>query len=351
MVYALQFGGSDKEGEEMIEFIDSNAPNSGLRNVVLIYKKMFEKAGLPSYLTTLHFDENLRYDEPVVEYPHIIGSGFTFNLFYDAVFSYPKIQFLYPEKYKNTLKIYNTTLLKPKKSHSFVLIHDLYFDQSPIRAIRLKHRYILNYMKKHGIPFITVSNYTAEKLRKIGLDGVVIHPLPYDLYPPSQKENIVLMVGSQDARKNVEFMNTFTSPSFLDHARYLPVKVGGGVRFGENLFDISNDELDKLYTKAKFLLFPSFDEGFGLPVLEALLHRCIVISNDIPTSREIDMGENIIEFIDVKNPSGVFPDVASFLDRIQDRRRDYDAWFSKYRRMANDDVRKFVEYAEKRGWI
>ncbi len=324
----------------MIEFIDSNSPHSGLRNVIFTYRKMFEQKGLSSYLTTLHFDRNIKYDEPVIEYPHMIGSGFTLNLIYDTLFPYSK---------NDNIKIYNTTILKPKKERSFVLIHDLYFDQSPIRIIKFKHHYVLDYMLKHNIPFITVSNYTAEKLRKIGLDGIVIHPLPYDLLPLTQKENIILMVGSQEARKNIEFMNSFTSPSFLNHNTYHPVKVGGGVRFAMNFLNLSNEDLDKLYSESKFLLFPSLDEGFGLPVLEALLHRCIVVSNDIPTSREIDMGHDIIEFIDVKNFD--FSKVSKLLESVENTTRDYDSWFKDYKARSENEVKEFKEYVEKMGWM
>ncbi|MGC8647139.1 MAG: glycosyltransferase [Thermoplasmata archaeon] len=311
-----------------------------MRNVAFTYRKMFDEFGLQTDVKTLRFDRNIEYDGEYTDYVHFIGSGYSLNIIRDMVFPYRS----------ENLKIYNTTKLRPGDSRSFVLIHDLYYDGSDMKIIRWKHSQTLDIMRKHNIPFITVSNYTAEKLRNIGLDGVVIHPLPYDLQPTIDKDNIILTVGSQEARKNVEFMNFFTSPSFLDHRKYTPIKVGGGLRFGENLFNISNDELNKLYSKSKFLLFPSFDEGFGLPVLEGLLHRCIVISNNIPTSKEIDMGQNIIEFIDVNNSKNLFPNITSFVDEIQDKRRDYEAWFEKYRKMVDDDMRKFVEYIEERGW-
>ncbi len=323
----------------MIEIIDSNQPHSGLRNVAFTYQKMFAEFGLATDVKTLRFDRNIEYDEEYTDYVHFIGSGYSLNIIRDMVFPYRS----------GKLKIYNTTKLRPGDSRSFVLIHDLYYDGSDMKIVRWKHNQTLDIMKKYSIPFLTVSEYSAGKLRNMGLKGFVIHPLPYNIIPSVQKEDIILMVGSQEKRKNIEFMNTFTSPSFLDHKKYLPIKVGGGLRFGENLFDISNEELDKLYSKSKFLLFPSLDEGFGLPVLEALLHRCIVISNNIPTSREIDMGEGIIEFIDAGDFD--FSRVDEFLSGIGNIERNYEKWYRKYKARSMEEVKVFREFLEKMGWI
>jgi glycosyltransferase involved in cell wall biosynthesis len=50
---------------------------------------------------------------------------------------------------------------------------------------------------------------------------------------------------------------------------------------------VSDGELDWLYQNAACLVFPSHDEGFGLPVLEALAHGTPVIASEIPPVREI----------------------------------------------------------------
>ena len=143
-------------------------------------------------------------------------------------------------------------------------------------------------------------------------------------------------------------MEKFTNPGVLDN-KFKPIKVGGGVKFAENKEAISDEELSNLYSRSKFLLFPSLDEGFGLPVLEALLHRCIVISNDIPTSREIDMGEDVIEFIDVRNFD--FSKVNKFLLDIQDKKRDYEKWYNKYSERSKAEVEEFRDFLEKKGWL
>src|ERR1035437_3056531 len=57
----------------------------------------------------------------------------------------------------------------------------------------------------------------------------------------------------------------------------------------------SDSELASLYANAIALVAPSLMEGFGLPVLEAMTLRCLVIASDIPSFREI-AGENVIYF-------------------------------------------------------
>jgi len=56
--------------------------------------------------------------------------------------------------------------------------------------------------------------------------------------------------------------------------------------------DLSDDELLYCYGNAKMLLFPSFIEGFGLPLVESLSNGLPVLASDTPIHREIG-GEQI----------------------------------------------------------
>jgi alpha-1,2-rhamnosyltransferase len=53
------------------------------------------------------------------------------------------------------------------------------------------------------------------------------------------------------------------------------------------LEDIEDTELAELYEMSKYLIFPSIDEGFGLPLVEAAQHKLPAIASDIPVFREI----------------------------------------------------------------
>jgi len=56
-----------------------------------------------------------------------------------------------------------------------------------------------------------------------------------------------------------------------------------------NVISVQADEvhLVRLYQHALGFVYPSWREGFGLPILEAMRARCPVLCSDIPSSREI----------------------------------------------------------------
>jgi len=60
-------------------------------------------------------------------------------------------------------------------------------------------------------------------------------------------------------------------------------------------------ELDELYASALALVFPSFDEGLGLPPLEAMATGCPVIVADVPALRET-CGDAAF-YVDPRNPA------------------------------------------------
>jgi glycosyltransferase involved in cell wall biosynthesis len=57
---------------------------------------------------------------------------------------------------------------------------------------------------------------------------------------------------------------------------------------------ISDDVLDSLYHGALALLFPSLEEGFGWPILEAQACQCLVITTNRPPMTEIAGGGAIL---------------------------------------------------------
>ena len=71
-----------------------------------------------------------------------------------------------------------------------------------------------------------------------------------------------------------------------------------------NLFvwhDLNDLELQYCYKKAKMLLFPSYIEGFGLPIVESLSNRLPVMASDTPIHREV--GQNKIGYFSLDDPS------------------------------------------------
>ncbi len=124
----------------------------------------------------------------------------------------------------------------------------------------------------------------------------------------SQKKEYFLYIGNAYPHKNLEFLlNTFKNlPS-----NFKLILVGKEDYFYKRLkrktkklnlerkvdfFGYASDkELSSLYKKAKALIIPSFIEGFGLPALEAMANRCLVLASNTPTLKEV-CGESAIYF-------------------------------------------------------
>jgi len=64
-------------------------------------------------------------------------------------------------------------------------------------------------------------------------------------------------------------------------------KIADSVFFAGKEFECSEADVRSLYSLSDALFFPSKKEGFGLPLLEAKLHRLPVFCSDIPIHREI----------------------------------------------------------------
>lgn len=76
--------------------------------------------------------------------------------------------------------------------------------------------------------------------------------------------------------------------------------------YGKKLFmfnDLSDVELDYFYQNSNGLVFTSFVEGFGLPIVEALQNGVPVFASDIPVFREI--GSKGIHFVDLDDPASL----------------------------------------------
>ena len=71
--------------------------------------------------------------------------------------------------------------------------------------------------------------------------------------------------------------------------------------------------MDDLYQLADLLMFPSAQEGFGIPIIEAGLARLPVFCSDIPPFREI-AGDRVHRFALDAPPADTAARIAAFLD-------------------------------------
>jgi glycosyltransferase involved in cell wall biosynthesis len=89
------------------------------------------------------------------------------------------------------------------------------------------------------------------------------------------------------------------------------------------LHDLSDYELSQLYRSAMFTVFPSFEEGWGLPVGESLIFgRPCVASN---TSSIPEVAGDFVDYIDPFNLTDGYQKIARFIDdaRLREERAAY----------------------------
>ena len=85
------------------------------------------------------------------------------------------------------------------------------------------------------------------------------------------------LVGPHDAKNR----------GYLDELVARAAKVEGTLLLAAMGIRVHFDQVVDLYTLADVLVFPSETEGFGIPMLEAALHRMPIVCSDIPALREI----------------------------------------------------------------
>ena len=89
--------------------------------------------------------------------------------------------------------------------------------------------------------------------------------IPYLLNPLKNNIDILYIFGKP--RCSVEDFNMFFKSLEIDHIIYFPY--------------ITYEKLINIYKESKFLLFPSLNEGLGIPLIEAQICGCRVVTSNI----------------------------------------------------------------------
>lgn len=193
--------------------------------------------------------------------------------------------------------------------NQWITIHDLAFMHHPewfSKSFARVYRFLIPRIAKRSKRVFTVSHTIKQQLQSIlGIPAdkieILYNGISYDLLkadpPAGARKKMILSVSSINPRKNLQTLIDAFGISMLPE--YELVIAGArsevfasekrtqalppGVRFAGF---VSNEELAGLYHEAALFVSLSHDEGFGIPVLEALFSGCQVLLSDIPVYRE-----------------------------------------------------------------
>ncbi len=159
-------------------------------------------------------------------------------------------------------------------------------------------RYIQYYMKVPNI--ITFTNSVKKEIENSGFDGkinVIWPPVSSFIHPLRlQKERLrvrlglpkdkilLLSVSTNRPGKNLKALRDMMQ---LMDDRYKLVRVGVPVGDSITFSRVSNETLNEIYNACDVLVFPSTEEGFGIPVTEAFKVGLPVVASDIEVMQEV----------------------------------------------------------------
>ncbi len=107
--------------------------------------------------------------------------------------------------------------------------------------------------------------------------------LKKELNLPLDKK-LVLSISSNDKRKNIPTVENVMNKINDD---YQLVRVGPRIGKSITFENIDDEKLNKIYNACDLLYFPTLEEGFGYPVIEAFKTGLPVVSSNIDVIKEI----------------------------------------------------------------
>ncbi|MCU1590740.1 MAG: glycosyl transferase group 1, partial [Frankiales bacterium] len=215
----------------------------------------------------------------------------------------------------------NFVLPPLRRARGVVTIHDLAYlrHADTVSTASARYRSLVPRSLRRASVVVTPSAATAEAVKAAyAVDcPVVVTPLGVDarwsaatpLDTPMRSRlglpsAYLLFVGTLEPRKDLRTL--LTAHRLLPDAP--PLVLVGATGWGEEL-DVSgcitpgylgDDLLPGVVAGAAALVLPSRDEGFGLPVIEALSAGTPVVASDLPVLREV--GGSVVTYAEAGDP-------------------------------------------------
>ena len=226
----------------------------------------------------------------------------------------------------------NQRLGSTRHKRSVCTFHDLFVISGDYSTPEFRERFTAQARQaaERADLIIAVSAFTARQVEQLlHVDPVRLRVIPHGARPlPAgtgniSRESIILSVGAIQRRKNiVRLVEAFEhlapewklilAGSFGFDSAAARERIAGSPRKQDIqvLGYVPDSQLEDLYRSASILAFPSLDEGFGMPVLDAMSRGVPVLTSNISAMPEVAGGAALLV-----DPTDV-QDIADGLTRL-----------------------------------
>lgn len=215
-------------------------------------------------------------------------------------------------------------LKKNKKTKYVLTIHDLSFIVKPELCgaiFRNYYKYIVGESLKRADLVVCDSESTKNDLQNFynskNYDLTVI-PLAINKFFKNKignKENLIddqyfLSICTHPKRKNIyNLLRAFSKSNLVNNYKFVLVglfepkflnetkSLINELNLKNNVFltgYVSEEDLISYYEHASFFIYPSFYEGFGLPILESMHFNVPVITSNVSSMTEFEIDKNLL---------------------------------------------------------
>ncbi len=253
------------------------------------------------------------------------------NPFLRLMWFFPRMQRKFDLDYFHSQYIFPFPLF----SKGFVTIHDILFETHPqyfATFFKVRLKLLVKYAAKKSEHIFSVSNYSKESIINeydINPDKITVtYNAASSIYSNEKnKQNILnnlslkqkkylLTVSRSDVRKNyhtlIRAYSTIKEKApplvIIDSSakRFVLMKTIERFQLQDKIniiSNINNEVLSEIYKNATLFIYPSYAEGFGIPVIEAMASGLCVIASNTTSLKEI--GQGAVFFINPNNPNEI----------------------------------------------